>query len=138
MQPDKIRYNDSVAQLVEQMTLNHWVESSNLSGVTTLKSSFPNKKGLFLYLGGIFRLSHFYIVLNRSRPLKQFFCWIWRKCFTKSRFVKHFVADKYGMTTVKQIILPHHKKEDKTWNVKIRLTHKRKSTYMDTVYFVSA
>ena|GEM_PF-5201313 len=29
---------DSVAQLVEQMTLNHWVESSNLSGVTELLS----------------------------------------------------------------------------------------------------
>ena len=26
--------NDSVAQLVEQMTLNHWVESSSLAGVT--------------------------------------------------------------------------------------------------------
>ena len=26
--------SDSVAQLVEQMTLNHWVESSSLSGVT--------------------------------------------------------------------------------------------------------
>ena len=26
--------HDSVAQLVEQMTLNHWVESSSLSGVT--------------------------------------------------------------------------------------------------------
>ena len=26
--------NDSVAQLVEQVTLNHWVESSSLSGVT--------------------------------------------------------------------------------------------------------
>ena len=30
-------YNDSVAQLVEQMTLNHWVESSSLSGVTRQK-----------------------------------------------------------------------------------------------------
>ena len=28
---------DSVAQLVEQMTLNHWVESSSLSGVTAYK-----------------------------------------------------------------------------------------------------
>ena len=28
---------DSVAQLVEQMTLNHWVESSSLSGVTERK-----------------------------------------------------------------------------------------------------
>jgi hypothetical protein len=27
-------HHDFVAQLVEQMTLNHWVESSNLSGVT--------------------------------------------------------------------------------------------------------
>lgn len=26
--------SDSVAQLVEQLTLNQWVESSNLSGVT--------------------------------------------------------------------------------------------------------
>ncbi len=31
---------DSVAQLVEQLTLNQWVESSSLSGVTTLKSRF--------------------------------------------------------------------------------------------------
>lgn len=45
---------------------------------------------------------------------------------------------KDGMATLKQIILPHHKKEDNTWNVKIRLTHKRKSTYMDTNYFVSS
>ena len=36
---------DSVAQLVEQMTLNHWVESSSLSGVT--KQSL--KSGCFFY-----------------------------------------------------------------------------------------
>ena len=30
----KSKRADSVAQLVEQMTLNHWVESSSLSGVT--------------------------------------------------------------------------------------------------------
>ena len=35
---------DSVAQLVEQMTLNHWVESSILSRVT-------NVKGLWLTPG---------------------------------------------------------------------------------------
>jgi hypothetical protein len=29
---------DSVAQLVEQLTLNQWVESSNLSGVTLLNT----------------------------------------------------------------------------------------------------
>ena len=32
-----IKTKDSVAQLVEQMTLNHWVESSSLSGVTKCK-----------------------------------------------------------------------------------------------------
>ena len=32
--------NDSVAQLVEQMTLNHWVESSSLSGVTNFKLNY--------------------------------------------------------------------------------------------------
>ena len=39
------RKKDSVAQLVEQMTLNHWVESSSLSGVT--KQSL--KSGCFFY-----------------------------------------------------------------------------------------
>ena len=37
-----ILYFDSVAQLVEQMTLNHWVESSSLSGVT-IKNSITFK-----------------------------------------------------------------------------------------------
>lgn len=39
---------DSVAQLVEQMTLNHWVESSSLSGVT--KQSL--KSGCFFISAG--------------------------------------------------------------------------------------
>jgi hypothetical protein len=30
--------NDSVAQLVEQLTLNQWVASSNLAGVTPVQS----------------------------------------------------------------------------------------------------
>ncbi len=30
--------DDSVAQLVEQLTLNQWVESSSLSGVTKRKA----------------------------------------------------------------------------------------------------
>ena len=48
---------DSVAQLVEQMTLNHWVESSSLSGVTSCKR-FLNRvlrhcrKTLFSFRGG--------------------------------------------------------------------------------------
>ncbi len=41
---------DSVAQLVEQMTLNHWVESSNLSGVTKGKDVFDKHLSLFYFL----------------------------------------------------------------------------------------
>ena len=33
--------NDSVAQLVEQLTLNQWVESSSLSGVTIKDGKTP-------------------------------------------------------------------------------------------------
>jgi integrase len=42
------------------------------------------------------------------------------------------------MATVKEVILSHHKKEDATWNVKIRVTHKRQSAYIDTQHFVNA
>ena len=35
--------NDFVAQLVEQMTLNHWVEGSSPSEVTSESDSFVNK-----------------------------------------------------------------------------------------------
>jgi integrase len=41
------------------------------------------------------------------------------------------------MTTFKGLIIPHHKKEDGTWNVKIRVTHERKSKYLPTNIFVS-
>lgn len=34
---DQVSVKDSVAQLVEQLTLNQWVESSNLSGVTSFQ-----------------------------------------------------------------------------------------------------
>ncbi len=40
------------------------------------------------------------------------------------------------MATVREVVLPHHKKEDGTWNVKIRVTHKRKSSYIDTQHFI--
>jgi hypothetical protein len=42
------------------------------------------------------------------------------------------------MATVREVVLPHHKKEDGTWNVKIRVTHKRKCTYIDTEHFVNS
>ena len=41
---------DSVAQLVEQMTLNHWVDGSNPSGVTSPRSTCC---GVFLFTGYI-------------------------------------------------------------------------------------
>ncbi len=34
-------FQDSVAQLVEQMTLNHWVEGSSPSGVTKQNGKMP-------------------------------------------------------------------------------------------------
>ena len=39
---------DSVAQLVEQLTLNQWVDSSNLSGVT-LKPFYLGRTAFFLH-----------------------------------------------------------------------------------------
>ena len=50
---------DSVAQLVEQLTLNQWVESSSLSGVTTKKDA-EIFSILFLLLELFFR--HVYLI----------------------------------------------------------------------------
>jgi len=41
------------------------------------------------------------------------------------------------MITFNYTILKHHKKEDGTWNVKIRVTYSRKSKYLPTNMFVS-
>lgn len=41
------------------------------------------------------------------------------------------------MTTFKALILPHHKREDGTYNVKIRVTHNRKVKYIRTPHYVS-
>lgn len=41
------------------------------------------------------------------------------------------------MPTVKIVILKHQKKDDNTWNVKIRITHERKSSYIATSHYVS-
>ncbi|WP_131535446.1 tyrosine-type recombinase/integrase [Pedobacter nototheniae] len=40
------------------------------------------------------------------------------------------------MPTFKAIVLEHHKKKDNTWNVKIRLTHKRLVRYIDSPIFL--
>ena len=42
------------------------------------------------------------------------------------------------MPTVKIVILKHQKKDDDTWNVKIRITHERKSSYIATSHYVGA
>ncbi|SHM94348.1 phage integrase SAM-like domain-containing protein [Mucilaginibacter sp. OK098] len=39
------------------------------------------------------------------------------------------------MATIKEVVLKHHKKEDGTYNIKYRLTHNRKITYINTNYF---
>ena len=40
------------------------------------------------------------------------------------------------MATIKAVVQKHHKKEDGTYNVKIRVTHNRKIAYIATPYFV--
>lgn len=41
------------------------------------------------------------------------------------------------MATVSAVILKHHKKQDGTWNVKIRISHQGSSSYIDTQLFAS-
>ena len=40
------------------------------------------------------------------------------------------------MATFKALILPHQKKDDGSYNVKIRVTHNRKVKYLRTPYYV--
>ena len=40
------------------------------------------------------------------------------------------------MATIKAVVLKHQKKEDGTFNVKVRVTHKREVAYIATPYFV--
>lgn len=40
------------------------------------------------------------------------------------------------MATFKALVLPTNKRMDNTWNVKIRITHNRKSRYLPTPFFV--
>ena len=40
------------------------------------------------------------------------------------------------MATVKIVILKHQKRDDDTWNVKIRITHERQSSYIATSHYV--
>jgi len=40
-----------------------------------------------------------------------------------------------NMATIKEVVLKHHKKEDGTYNIKYRLTHNRKITYINTNHF---
>lgn len=39
------------------------------------------------------------------------------------------------MATVKIVILKHQKREDDTWNVKIRIIHERQSSYIATAHY---
>lgn len=40
------------------------------------------------------------------------------------------------MATLKIVVLKHQQREDKTWNVKIRITHERQSAYISTQHYV--
>jgi integrase len=50
-------------------------------------------------------------------------------------FYKCFTMEFVSMATIKEVVLKHHKKEDGTYNIKYRLTHNRKITYINTNYF---
>ena len=41
------------------------------------------------------------------------------------------------MAVIKAVVYKHHKKEDGTFNVKIRVMHKREKTYIATPFFVT-
>jgi integrase len=43
---------------------------------------------------------------------------------------------KFFMATIREVILPNQKREDGTWNVKIRVTHQRKINYISTTHYV--
>jgi integrase len=45
-------------------------------------------------------------------------------------------AKNYFTATIREVVLPNQKKDDGTWNVKIRVTHKRKTNYISTQHFV--
>jgi len=51
-------------------------------------------------------------------------------------FYKCFTMEFVRMATIKEVVLKHHKKEDGTYNIKYRLTHNRKITYINTNHFV--
>jgi len=40
------------------------------------------------------------------------------------------------MATVREVINPSEKKKDGTWNVKIRINHNGKSSYLKTQHFI--
>ena len=40
------------------------------------------------------------------------------------------------MATIREVILPNSKRDDGTWNVKIRVTHQRKVNYISTQHYV--
>jgi len=42
------------------------------------------------------------------------------------------------MATICAMVLKHHLKNDGTYNVKIRITHKKEKRYIDTDHFVTA
>lgn len=53
-------------------------------------------------------------------------------------FERNCFTNVLRMITIKGDILPHQKKKDGTWNVKIRITYQRVSKYLPTNMFVAA
>ena len=64
---------DSVAQLVEQVTLNHWVVSSSLTGVTTKETASSDAVSFC-----------FYVCMIKSGDWVSSFVFRWRRSMLSS------------------------------------------------------
>lgn len=52
-------------------------------------------------------------------------------------FYERFTNSENMSTTIKWVVMKHHKKEDGTYNPKVQITHKRTTAYIPTAIFTS-
>jgi len=114
-------FNDFVAQLVEQQTLNLWVVGSTPTGVTLKNQTITaikalSERGCFFYLCNY---RNIFVYLQRN-VLQLFYS------FTKP------IKKSDNMATFTGVIFPHHQKQNGSIAAKIRATHNRQTKYIPT------
>jgi hypothetical protein len=62
---------------------------------------------------------------------------MWFKCATKIKRAKARKTVQGMAITFKAVVFQHHKKQDGTYNVKIRVTHKRVKRFLPTNIFIT-